>query len=215
MDTKEKIKVLLIENSKSAIGDMKRAFENNDTYELISKRESARDSNIMEPTRARQKEKLLELLEPINYQILIFDLLLRDKTEIEPELLREDFCGCDKILSLEVARELKQRDEFADIMVLFTSSSLACSTHGCFERMREAFPDLIPKEFYFIFKPEREGHESLLTGCPAYREDNVGECGKPGGIKECKCTRDECFMAVLDKYYMDFRKERECEELYK
>lgn len=208
MDTKEKIKVLIIENNRSALGVLESLFKKDERYELISKRVSARDSTEMEKTRAAQKNEIMEQLKPIDYQILILDLLLRDKTETEPESVGEDLSGCENILSLEVANELKVERGFESVMLVFTSSSGACHTHDKFEKMRSTYPELVPQGSFFLFKPEDEEQEVETTACPVYREDNVGECGKKGGKKACSCTRGECFLAVLDKYYTDFWRDK-------
>lgn len=203
MSTKEKIVVYAVENNLRALETLEEIFKDNESYELHTIKTPGNGSTQTEKPKKEVKELVMKPLTEETYHILILDLLLRDGAKKNQEkIVGENFSGIENVLSLEIARQLKQDFPQKDFLTVFTSSSEICSTHQIFEEIREKHMDMVPKDAVFIFKPE-EKLEHKFRNCPVFSASNAPACKKKkkdaGG-----CSQKTCFLALLDKYYEEY-----------
>lgn len=204
MGAKEKIKVFAIENSRTALNVLTQIFNNNELYEFKGKKVSGNDSRELEKSRSEQKKYIIDALSKEQFDILILDLLLRDTMDTDREKIEgEEFNGIEMILSLEIARQLKNTPGRQKFLPVFISSSEICGSHSKFQAMKAKHRDYVPDEAVFIFKPVRGFEKSKYINCPVYSSSKNPVCKKeqrePGG-----CSKKTCFLELLTKYYEEY-----------
>lgn len=207
MCTKDKIKVFAIENNKAALNILRKIFSNNELYEFNGKKVCGNDSTKVEKSRNEDKKIIMDILGKESFDILILDLLLRDNMHTDPDIVeREGYKGIEMVLSLEIARQLKEKPEKQGFLPVFISSSEICSSYSTFKDMRDKHKDKVPEDAVFIFKPDSEFDKPLFKDCPVYIPNNYPVCNKKqrdtGG-----CSQKTCFLELLAKYYEEYTKD--------
>lgn len=197
-----------MENDTGAYQTFKKIFEGNETYNLSIIKVNGNDSKKIEKSRDEDRKYLMDVLINESFQILILDLLLRDRMTLDQEeVVGSDFSGIENVLSLEIARQLKGCSNKEKFLLVFTSSSRICKTHQQFESIRDKHDDKVPKDAVFIFKPNKESDSEILKNCPVDTGINTPACNKAkrerGG-----CLKKDCFFELLNKYYKDFQEKK-------
>lgn len=206
MNTKEKIQVCIIENDTKAQYIFNKLFEDNENYDVSFIKIQGNDSTNVEKTRKEDKDYIIKELTKKTYQILIFDLLLRDKMSFEKEeVFNSDLSGIKNLLSFEIARYLKNKENKERFLLLFTSSSEICKSHQDFEFIRDQYGDIVPEDAGFIFKPNIN-FEKRIRDCPVDTGTNEPACNMTER-DENGCTKKQCFFELLNKYYKEFMEE--------
>lgn len=201
MSTKEKIKIFAIENNIAALEVLKDIFENNEKYELKCIKVSGNDSQQVEKTRDEDKEIIFGILMKEPFDILILDLLLRDNVHVAPEKIEgDDYKGIETVLSLEVARQLKETPGKQEFLPVIISSSRKCNNQNKFRVMKEKHEALIPEDAVFIFKPADKSRNIIYRNCPIFSQSGSPVCNKEQKDPE-GCSQKTCFVELLTKYY--------------
>ena len=201
MDTKEKIKVYAVENDQTACNVLKEVFSDNETYEIKIIKVAGNTSTDIEKSREEDKTYLLDILSQEHFHILILDLLLRDNMYLDKERVASENV-LENVLSLEIARQLKENPNKEKFLLVFTSASSICKTHQKFEEIKKENKDKVPEDAVFIFKLDQDYDQQLFEKCPISEGTNAPICNKEkrdiGG-----CNQKICFFELLNKYYAD------------
>lgn len=208
MSTKEKISVCIIENDTVAYHVFENLFKGNKDYDVSIIKVKGNDSSAIEKSREEDKAYVLDKLSEKTFQILILDLLLRDRVTVDrEEVYGSEFSGIENVLSLEIALQL-EKDSPKKFLPIFTSSSKICKTHQQFEAIRDKHNDKVPEDAVFIFKPNQEYNKEIFLNCPVDTGTCDPACNKKKRNKR-GCTKKQCFFELLDKYYKDFMEKQD------
>lgn len=205
MSTKEKIQVCIVENDAGAYEIFEELFKDNENYDASIIKTIGNDSEYIEQSKDETKAFVIKELSKRSFQILILDFLLRDAVNVNKEKVDGvEYSGIENVLSLEIARQLKDVSNENRFLLLFTSSSEICKTHQEFEEIRDKHGDKIPEDAVFIFKPDGEFDEEMLN-CPVSMGEKKIACNLDKRDRNI-CIKKTCFFQLLDKYYADFMK---------
>lgn len=179
-----KYQVLFVENKQSEIDHMKDVFEQESIFQLVNNEPVCDVDSVRLLSREQHKIKIMELLEKKKFNIILFDLTLRDRTEnnISPS-------KGDNFLSVEIYLELKNSgwlDE-KNIKFVFVTSHTAWNEE-MFYRIEG-----IEKTDIFIKKAEKRGQ---FVCCKELDENDVPSCKS---IFQ-RCTPAHCFNMRLRRF---------------
>lgn len=204
MGTKEKIKVCIVENDIVAYQVFEELFKNNKNFDMSIIKAKGNDSSSIERSREDDKAYIMGELAQKSFQILILDLLLRDRVTIDrEEVSGTEFSGIENVLSLEIALQMKKDSNRKDFLPVFISSSKICKTHQQFEAIRDKYSDKVPEDAVFIFKPTQGFDKAFFQNCPIDTGTNEPACDKKNRNKR-GCPVKQCFFQLLKKYYKDY-----------
>lgn len=211
MSTKEKVQVCIVENDENAYHVFEKLFKDSRDYDAFIIKAKGNDSKHIENARKQEKEDILNELRKRPFQILILDLLLRDKVDIDKEkVVGPEFYGIENVLSLEIALELKNDMNKRNFLPIFISSSKICRTHQQFEAIRDIHSDKVPEDAVFIFKPTEGFENGFFQNCPVDTGSNDLACNKDKKDKD-GCPVKHCFFKLLEKYYNEFMEKQDNE----
>lgn len=211
MSTEEKINVCIVENDTVAYHVFEKLFEDKEEYAMSIIKAKGNDSSALERSREEDKAYILNELAKNSFQILILDLLLRDRVTVDREVIYgTEFSGVESVLSLEIAMQLKEDSKKKDFLPIFISSSKICKTHQQFEAIRNKYSDKIPEDAVFIFKPTQGFDDAIFQNCPVDTGTNVLACNRAKRNKN-GCPVKQCFFELLNKYYQDYMEKQDNE----
>lgn len=178
MNNKEdKIRVLFIDDRKSEFEMLKKVFSKDSLIELVNS-EPCYDIGSGECiSRESQKKRITELIKKEDYDIVLFDLSLRDGKE-------EDYTAgmAEKFLSVQIYKEEKEWLISKNIKFVFVTS------HGEWKE-EDKFLEIgnVVEGAYFMNKVTDERGE--FCNCPWYDKDGNSKCGEE--FADCKIV--DCF----------------------
>ena len=211
MSTKEKISVCIIENDTNAYRVFEKLFKDNEKYDVSIIKMKGNDSSVKERSREEDKAYIISELTQRSFQILILDLLLRDRVTVDKEeVYGSEFSGIENVLSLEIALQLKKDANKNNFLPIFISSSKICRTHQQFETMRAKYAEKVAEDAVFIFNPTPEFDNAIFQNCPINTGTNEPACNKTKSDKS-GCPVKQCFFELLDKYYKEFMEKQDNE----
>lgn len=189
MDTKNKKKVLVIDNNEVDIDIFNNIFKDNDLFEYIGIRvsgiEDASKNNI---TREEHKDNLIKTINKNDFDILIMDIFFRNSEEYYDD---NDF---PNLLSKEVIEDYISKNSNPQKMILFSSSHRKCDNEYKYSKLKDN--DVFFKDYEFIRKPI-ENVNRIYKNC-IYSSYNEFKCGS---TFEGKCIEKECYLKVLKSLY--------------
>lgn len=172
-----KIRVLFIDDRKSEFEMLKRVFSKDKLIELVNS-EPCYDIGSEEfVSREKQKKRITDLIENEKYNVVLFDLSLRDGKE-------EDYTAgmAEKFLSVQIYKEEKEWLIKNNIKFVFVTSHEQWASENEFREIGN-----VVEGAYFMRKVTDEGGE--FCNCPWYDKDGNSKCGE----EFANCNIVDCF----------------------
>lgn len=174
----EKYKVLLIDDRKSAFDMLSEVFKEEGFFELVNERPLLDESSCAFLTRETQKQQIVETLKEHDYQIVLFDLTLRSRTEENFSIYK-----ARNLLSVEIYSEMKKWFRENNKKVLFVTSHQEWK-ESKFKEIGEMVEDTV-----FLKKTEEK---EMYPTC-GFIVNGIAKCGE-----EWKgCNSYHCFNKIL------------------
>lgn len=201
---KSEIEVLIIENDTEAFSLFSQTLElgvNNNvpnSYIFIFPKDISA-FNSLHTAEFIQKQKIINTLKSQKYEIVIFDIFLREKEE-GLDVFEE---GADSLLSIKIANEMKSYFIKNNILVLFTSGHRKLLHRYQYNQFRDNNSPLIDEKWNFIFKPfyNEEDFPEMWELCP-------GLCNDLSRFKTTGCKNQSlCFLYNLSDLFDSFKQD--------
>lgn len=178
----DKTRVLFIDDIQSAFDNLKNAFQDYGYFELTKEQAIFDEGSIKYQDREQQKKIILKLLKEESYDLILFDLTLRRRTEneVSPGVAAEE------LLSVEIYNEMKDWLKENNKKFVFVTSHAEWFSESRFRSIGESV-----EGSYFMRKAN---DEKEYFACRHLNEKRKPKCGK----KACTvCSSYECFNELL------------------